>query len=105
MIDNPMFTGYDPTQSEREPDYSCPRCEKGLNPDDTVFDWDNGVEQNWICGDCYKDAIFSLSKFERAGMCGESIAYTEQMVDSARNNPGELADILYTDTMTAEDVL
>jgi hypothetical protein len=104
-LDNPLATGTFPYDDLPEADYTCPRCAEPLEPDTPMFYWGEGREGAWVCGDCFKDAVFSLNAHERAEMCGESVVYTEQMVDSARNNPGELADILYVDISTAEDVL
>ena len=99
-LENAMASGYSP-EREPEADYACPRCNYGLNPDDRVYEWDG----NWLCGDCYKDAILSISDKDRAEMSCESIAHTEQMLGAYGFEPSATADVLHTETATAEDVL
>jgi len=103
-LENAMASGYSP---ERIPvaEYVCPRCQAGLEADTPMYYWNESKEEVWLCGDCYKDAILSMPQNALAGMSGESIAYTMQQLELVNYEPSAMADILYTDTMTAEDVL
>lgn len=100
MLENPMVSGYSP-EREPEAEYACPRCQAGLAPDETVYEWID----DYLCRDCYKDAILSISEQDRAEMSGESIAYTEQMLEAYGFEPSATADFLHTGTALAEDVL
>ena len=85
-VENTMVTGYGkPDEATlvafgNDPVYPCERCKHELHANATVYNW-NG---EWFCEDCMNDAVNSLSPEERAEMTGESIAYTEQMVELAR---------------------
>ena len=85
-IENTMVTGCGKPDEAmlaafgNDPVYLCERCKHELHANATVYNWDG----EWFCDDCMNDAVNSLSPEDRAEMTGESIAYTEQMVELAR---------------------
>ena len=103
MIENAMVSGCFPYDAEfaPEPDYKCPRCSEPMDGTDRVYEW----AEDWICDECFRDAIFSLSKDERADMSGECIVYTEQQLESVNHYAPDMADILGVDTMYVEDIV
>ena len=101
-IENPMVSGEWPYNQEYapEPDYVCPRCSMPMESTDTVFEW----QDDWICADCFTDAVLSLSQADRADMAGESIPYTEQQLELIEHNALGMADILFVETKYVEDI-
>jgi len=107
-IENTMVTGYGKPDEviwsvhgyEPDPVYRCERCKDKLRGDATVYNWDG----EWFCEDCMNDAVNSLSPEDRADVVGESVAYTEQMVELARTY-GELAEVMKLEASTAREEL
>jgi hypothetical protein len=83
MLENPMVAGVGAYKGEYAPptDYYCPRCKTPLDYRTDVFEWDDGTTTNWICGECFVDAIHSLSKADRAEMANDTIARTEEQME------------------------
>ena len=102
MLENAMAAGIWPYDQEYapEPFYTCPRCLEPIGPEDAVFEW----KYDWICADCFRDAILSLSADDRADMSCESIAYTEQQLELVDYNAKAIAEILCVETKNAEDI-
>ena len=103
MIENAMVSGCFPYDAEYapEPDYKCPRCSLPMQPADKVYEF---YDDEWLCGECFVDAILSLSQADRADMAGESIVYTEQQLELVDYEAGAMAEILYCETKYAEDI-
>ena len=99
---NAMAEGIWPYDAEYapEPDYKCPRCSEPMAQADKVYEW----ADDWICAECFRDAIFSLSKGDRAEMSGECIAYTEQQLEAVDHDAGSMAEILCCETKYVEDI-
>ena len=99
---NAMAEGIWPYDAEYapEPDYKCPRCSEPMDGTDRVYEW----ADDWICDECFRDAIFSLSKGDRAEMAGESIPYTEQQLEAVDHDAGSMAEILCCETKYVEDI-
>lgn len=103
-IENTMVTGYGKPDEviwsvhgyEPDPVYRCERCKDKLLGDATVYNWDG----EWFCDDCMNDAVNSLSPEDRAEMAGESIAYTEQMIELAKTY-NDLAFVMGIETSEA----
>ena len=94
IIDNPMVTGewgYD-TPFTVEPDVECPVCHVGMFYGDELYSLDG----DWMCKDCIEELVYRMTPKEWADITGESIAYTEQMVDEC------MIDALGIETMTIE---
>ena len=102
-VENPMFTGEWPYDAEYapEPDYKCPRCSLPMQPAEKVFEF---FDDEWICAECFVDAILSLSLADRAEMAGESIPYTEQQLEAVDHDAGSMAEILCCETKYVEDI-
>ena len=103
MIENAMVSGCYPYDAEYapEPDYKCPRCSFPLDSTDKVYEF---YDDEWICAECFVDAILSLSLADRAEMAGESIPYTEQQLEAVDHDAGSMAEILCCETKYVEDI-
>lgn len=101
-VENPMFTGEWPYNQEYapEPDYVCPRCSMPMAPTDRVYEW----ADDWICADCFTDAVLCLSMADRAEMSGECIVYTEQQLELVEYEARAMAEILYVESKYVEEM-
>ena len=101
-IENTMVTGWGKPDEAmlvafgNDPVYRCERCKYELHANATVYNWDG----EWFCEDCMNDAVMSMSPADRADVVGESVAYSEQMVEMARTYE-DLADLMHIEKSVA----
>ena len=101
MLENPMVSGVglNAIPFEDEPDEHCEACGCGMFYGETAYDWDG----DWVCDECLVESVKKLSMAERSEMSGESIAYTEQILEDIYTADG-YADVLNIDTKELERV-
>lgn len=107
-IENTMYSGYmkpdrqyyQPVRYKCPDHYDCPRCGIELGLKHKTYDWND----QWMCGECMVDSVMSLSPEARAEITGETIKYTEQVVQDANGDPDAIAALFDITTKKAEEV-
>jgi ribosomal protein L37AE/L43A len=105
-IENTMVTGYgkpdrqyyQPIRYKCPDHYDCPRCGIELGLKHKTYEWDD----MWLCGECFADAILSLSAYERTELTGETDI--DRVIEDANGDPDALAALFDVTTKKAEEV-